>query len=144
MLLRYGLLLGLSLSLIALADSALKTGWFPVPWYGTVLGAAFLLLGWQLGAWATRQKPAAASSPQIAMPEEKMAPADVPSCESLSDREAEVLRFLAEGLSNREIGNRLFISENTVKTHLQNLYSKLGVQRRTQAVARARALGLIP
>lgn len=62
----------------------------------------------------------------------------------LSAREIEVLRLVAEGHSNREIGERLFISVFTVKCHVQTLAGKLGVKRRTQAVARAKVLGLLP
>lgn len=61
----------------------------------------------------------------------------------LSDREAEVLALLAQGLSNREMAERLFVSENTIKKHLANLYLKLDVQRRTQALSVARQRGLI-
>jgi LuxR family transcriptional regulator, maltose regulon positive regulatory protein len=64
--------------------------------------------------------------------------------EPLSDRELEVLAFLSEGLPNREIGRRLFISLPTVKSHTLNIYGKLGVHSRAEAVARARALGLLP
>jgi two-component system, NarL family, response regulator LiaR len=61
----------------------------------------------------------------------------------LSPRELEVLRLMAEGLSNQEIAARLFVSLNTVKTHSANLFIKLDVRRRTQAVERARKLNLI-
>jgi LuxR family maltose regulon positive regulatory protein len=64
--------------------------------------------------------------------------------ESLSERELEVLQLVAEGLTNPEIASRLFLSLNTVKAHTRNIYGKLGVHNRTQAVARARALGLLP
>lgn len=63
--------------------------------------------------------------------------------EPLSERETEVLRLVAEGLSNREIGERLVISIYTVKKHMENIHSKLYVNNRTQAVARARDLGLL-
>jgi LuxR family maltose regulon positive regulatory protein len=63
--------------------------------------------------------------------------------ENLSDRELELLRLLAEGLSNREIAERLVITEGTVKAHTSNIYRKLDVRTRTQAVARARALHLL-
>jgi LuxR family maltose regulon positive regulatory protein len=64
--------------------------------------------------------------------------------EPLSERELEVLQLIAEGLTNREIAARLFLALNTVKAHTRNIYGKLGVHGRTQAVARARALGLLP
>jgi LuxR family maltose regulon positive regulatory protein len=63
--------------------------------------------------------------------------------EPLSQREVEVLRLIAQGLSNREIGERLFLSLNTVKGHNQKIFGKLQVQNRTEAVARARELGLL-
>jgi DNA-binding NarL/FixJ family response regulator len=63
--------------------------------------------------------------------------------ESLSDRELDVLRVMAEGLANREIGTRLFVSEATVKTHVQHILRKLDAGTRTQAVARARERMLI-
>jgi len=61
----------------------------------------------------------------------------------VSDREYEVLTLLADGLSNREIAERLFVSPNTVKTHLAHLYEKLAVSRRTQAISKAKELRLI-
>jgi len=62
---------------------------------------------------------------------------------NISGRELEVLQCVADGLSNEEIAARLFISLNTVKTHLSNLYFKLEVKRRTQAVEKARSLGIV-
>jgi ATP/maltotriose-dependent transcriptional regulator MalT len=62
--------------------------------------------------------------------------------EPLSQRELEVLHLLAEGLSNKEIAERLFLALSTVKGHNRNIYGKLQVQRRTEAIARARELGL--
>lgn len=62
----------------------------------------------------------------------------------ISQREYEVLQLMSEGLSNQEIGKKLFISLPTVKTHATNLYMKLDVKRRTQAVQRAKELQLIP
>jgi LuxR family maltose regulon positive regulatory protein len=61
----------------------------------------------------------------------------------LSDRELEILRLVAAGLTNREAGERLFISDETVKKHLSSIYGKLSVHRRTEAAARARELGLL-
>lgn len=61
----------------------------------------------------------------------------------LSERELEVLQLIAEGDSNFEIAERLFLSENTIKTHVSNLFVKLDVKRRTQAVTRAKELRII-
>lgn len=61
----------------------------------------------------------------------------------ISDCELEVLEQVAKGLSNQQIADTLFVSVNTVKTHLKNLYEKLEVKRRTQAVEKARELKLI-
>ncbi len=62
----------------------------------------------------------------------------------LSKRELEILEHMARGLSNQEIAETLFVSLSTVKTHNQNLFSKLDVKRRTQAIERARQMGIIP
>jgi LuxR family maltose regulon positive regulatory protein len=63
--------------------------------------------------------------------------------EPLSERELEVLQLIAQGLSNREIAERLFLALSTVKVHTRNIYGKLGVHSRTQAVARGRELGML-
>ena len=62
----------------------------------------------------------------------------------ITPRELEILGLIAAGLSNREIAERLFVSENTVKTHSSRLFDKLGAQRRTQAVQLGKAARLIP
>jgi len=62
----------------------------------------------------------------------------------LSKREMEILDLLAKGHSNQEIASTLFVSVSTVKTHIQNLFEKLEVKRRTQAIEKARSLNLIP
>jgi LuxR family maltose regulon positive regulatory protein len=74
---------------------------------------------------------------------EPSAPGGQPLVEPLSGRELEVLRLLATGLSNRAIGETLVIAVGTVKKHLKNIYGKLGAHSRTQAVARARELGIL-
>jgi LuxR family maltose regulon positive regulatory protein len=77
-----------------------------------------------------------ASSPSLALPAQELV-------EPLSQRELEVLQLVAQGFSNREIGKRLFLAINTVKGHNRNIFGKLQVQRRTEAIARARAIGLL-
>lgn len=62
----------------------------------------------------------------------------------ISKREMDVLQLIAQGCSNQEIANQLFVSLNTVKTHSSNLFLKLDVKRRTQAIEKAKRLSLIP
>jgi LuxR family maltose regulon positive regulatory protein len=83
------------------------------------------------------------AEPEQAAPLETRAP-ESDLIEPLSERELRVLQLIAEGLTNPEIAPRLFLALNTVKTHSSNIYGKLDVHSRTQAVARARALGLLP
>ena len=63
--------------------------------------------------------------------------------EPLSEREIEVLQLIAEGLTNQEVANRLYLSLYTVKAHARNIYAKFGVKNRTQAVAKGKALGIL-
>jgi LuxR family maltose regulon positive regulatory protein len=79
-------------------------------------------------------------APLVAPP---VAPLVAPLVEPLSARELEILELINQGLSNQEIGARLFLALSTVKGHNRNIFGKLQVQRRTEAVARARALGIL-
>jgi LuxR family maltose regulon positive regulatory protein len=81
--------------------------------------------------------------PEQADPSESRVP-ESDFFEPLSERELKVLQLIAEGLTNPEIASRLFLSVNTVKAHTRNIYGKLGVHSRTQAVAKAQALGVLP
>lgn len=72
----------------------------------------------------------------------KSSPASI--IEPLSERELEVLHWLASGASNQEIGQRLCIAESTVKRHVSNIFGKLNVRNRTQAAVRANELGISP
>jgi two-component system, NarL family, response regulator LiaR len=97
-----------------------------------------------LGVWAGLKwtKP---NAPAIVNPSRDK-PANVEQVmkkHNISPREYEVLCLIAEGLSNQEIAGRLFVSLNTIKTHSSNLFLKLDVKRRTQAVQRAQELGLL-
>ena len=77
------------------------------------------------------------------LPDVPDAPRPQPLLDPLTDRELDVLRAVADGLSNRETAARLFLSEGTVKNHVTNVLAKLGVRDRTQAALRAQALGLL-
>jgi LuxR family maltose regulon positive regulatory protein len=69
---------------------------------------------------------------------------DQPPVEPLSEREVEIVRFIAAGMSNLEIAQQMVITVGTVKWHLANIYGKLNVHSRTQALARASDLGMLP
>ena len=73
----------------------------------------------------------------------RIGPLPNPILSHSAPREVEVLQLIAQGLSNQEISERLVLALGTVKGHNQNIFGKLQVQRRTEAVARARALGLL-
>ncbi|MBH0238754.1 LuxR C-terminal-related transcriptional regulator [Methylobrevis albus] len=106
------------------------------------LAAAAVLADPALGRIAARFFGPADAQVAGGLPETPAAgsgPGDPP----LSGREREVLLLLAEGLSNKEIARRLGVDPNTVKYHLKRLFSKLGVERRTRAIVRARSFGLI-
>ena len=61
----------------------------------------------------------------------------------LSEREMEVLKMVEQGFSNKDLASKLFVSENTIKTHLKNIYVKLDANRRTEAVSKAKELGIL-
>jgi LuxR family maltose regulon positive regulatory protein len=84
-----------------------------------------------------------AASPRAIKADLPAAPPAQSLIEPLSRRELEVLQLMAQGLSNREIGERLFLALNTVKGHNQKIFAKLQVERRTEAIARARDLHLL-
>ena len=118
---------------------------YPGEVYGGLVAIIFTAVGAALGLRWTRAKEV------VVVREIRVRESGpfVPDAEALgrtglTPREHEILGLIAEGLSNREIGERLFVSENTVKTHSARLFEKLGAARRTQAVQEGRRMGLIP
>ena len=113
--------------------------------YGGLIAVIFVSLGVWLGLKLTKKK-------EVLVVREIQVPALQPFAlneERLKDlgitkRELEILALMAQGMSNREIAEKLFVSENTVKTHSSRLFDKLSAKRRTQAVQIGKEMGLIP
>src|SRR5262244_920717 len=105
--------------------------------YIGALAVLFTSLGVWVGLRLTRRKVV------IASPEFKLNEPELQRL-GISKREYEVLELIAQGLSNQEIAEKLFVSLHTVKTHSSNLFMKLDARRRTQAIHRAKELGLLP
>jgi DNA-binding CsgD family transcriptional regulator len=113
--------------------------------YGAVVAAVFASVGIWLGRRLT------AGRERVVVREVPVARAEVfvPDARrrdelGITPREMEILGLVAEGMSNREIAERLFVSENTVKTHCSRAFDKLGARRRTQAVQMGKEMGLLP
>jgi DNA-binding CsgD family transcriptional regulator len=113
--------------------------------YGALIAALFAGVGIWLGLKLTRKEevvvireiPVPSSTPFV-LNEEQLKRLGI------TRRELEILELIAQGLSNREIAGKLFVSENTVKTHSSRLFDKLSAKRRTQAVQIGKEIGLIP
>ena len=112
--------------------------------YGGLIAVIFAGVGIWVGLKLTRKKevlvvkevPVPSSQP-FALNEERL------KLLGITKRELEILELMAQGMSNREIAEKLFVSENTVKTHSSRLFDKLGAKRRTQAVQIGKEMGLI-
>ena len=149
----YGVAGGLLIAVLKLTEYRFLVIEHSVEIYGALVAALFAGLGIWLGQTLTRKKPAAiikevAVQAPLQSPVQQMGPfvADETRVSQLgiTPREMEILALIATGLSNREIAGRLFVSENTVKTHSSRLFDKLGAKRRTQAVQIGKAARLIP
>jgi DNA-binding CsgD family transcriptional regulator len=121
---------------------------YPGEIYGGIVAIIFTAVGIHVGLRLTRAKEVVVVKEVPVEVHVERAPFAFDPAKAkdvgITPREHEILTLIAEGLSNREIGERLFVSENTVKTHSSRIFDKLGVARRVQAVVRARELGLIP
>lgn len=119
--------------------------------YGGMVAATFAVLGIWLGLKLTRKQQMIVVR-EIPVPLQGPSPATGPFVPdegkraelNITPREFEILELIAQGLSNREIAGKLFVSENTVKTHSSRVFDKLGAKRRTQAVQLAKEFGLLP
>jgi DNA-binding CsgD family transcriptional regulator len=155
----YGLLGGALIALLKVLEYKYFVRAYPAEVYGGLVAVIFSALGLWFGLrWSRSREPQAAQEPppprevvvvkevEVRVREDEPFSVDAGKLKELgiTPREHQILGLIAEGLSNREIGERLFVSENTVKTHSSRLFDKLGVNRRVQAVQRGRELGLIP
>ncbi|MBO3698612.1 response regulator transcription factor [Roseivirga sp. E12] len=129
--LRFGLIIIALLVLFQLSNASLFVPSIPADVVIGITAVILIGLGIYLGGNMKKDRVVEVSAP-ISIDTEKIISLGI------SERELEVLQLISEGLSNQEIGERLFISESTIKTHVSSLFVKLDVKRRTQAVTRAK------
>ena len=139
----YGLSGGLLIAVLKLVEYRFLVVEHSVEIYGGLIALLFASLGIWLGLKLTRKKEVVvfrevAVAAPFSLNEGKLREL------GLTRRELEILALIANGMSNREIAEKLFVSENTVKTHSSRLFDKLSAKRRTQAVQIGKELGLIP
>jgi len=142
----FGLLGGALIALLKLIEYRFLVVEHSLEIYGGLVALVFSALGVWLGLKLTRRPDESAAIPAASVPARATGfVADRVRLEALgiTPREHEILQLIAAGLSNREIAERLFVSENTVKTHSSRLFEKLQAKRRTQAVQLAKEAGLI-
>ncbi len=139
-LLIYALAGGALITLLQVVDYNYFIHRYSMEIYGGLVAVIFTGLGIYFGLKLTRKKVVVKEvevSKSFTLNEKKLKDLEI------TQRELEILQQMALGLSNREIGERLFVSENTVKTHSSRLFEKLDARRRTEAVKKAKEWGLI-
>ena len=147
----YGLCGGLLIAALKLIEYRFIVLQHSIEIYGGLTALVFAGLGIWLGLKLTRKEQVIVER-QLIVEREVRVPAGTPFALNeerlhelaITKRELEILELIAHGLSNREIAEKLFVSENTVKTHSSRLFDKLSAKRRTQAVQKGKELGLIP
>jgi NarL family two-component system response regulator LiaR len=140
----YGLIGGILIAVLKWTEYRFLVIEHSVEIYGGLTAAIFAFLGIWLGLKLTGTKqrvvvkevPVSAGEPFI--PDEKKR-----ENLGITRRELEILELIAQGMSNREIAEKLYVSENTVKTHSSRVFDKLGARRRTQAVQLGKEFGLL-
>ena len=143
----YGLLGGILIAALKLIEYRFLVVEHAFEIYGGLIALVFAILGIWLGLTLTRKTPEAVVITEVRF--EPAAASFVQDTDKLrtlgiTKRELEILEAIAAGLSNREIAEKLFVSENTVKTHASRLLEKLSAKRRTHAVQIGKELRLIP
>jgi DNA-binding CsgD family transcriptional regulator len=141
----YGLLGGILIAGLRLIEYRWLVVEHSIEIYGALVAALFAGFGIWLGLRLTRSRERVVIG-EVPVPASATFVRDQARLESLriTPRELEILELIAEGLSNREIAARVFVSENTVKTHSSRVFDKLGARRRTQAVQIGKEWRLIP
>ncbi len=141
----YGLLAGVLIAALRLIEFKWLVLEHSVEIYGGLVAAVFATLGIWLGLKLTRHTQTVVVR-EVEIPAPVNFVRDQSKVDSLgiTPRELEVLELIAAGLSNKEIAERVYVSENTVKTHSSRVFDKLGARRRTQAVQLGKELRLIP
>jgi len=141
----YGLCGGLLIVALKLIEYRFLVVEHSIEIYGGLVAAVFAGLGIWLGLKLTKKKETVVVKEVLIDGTQPFALNEARLRElAITRRELEILELIAAGLSNREIANKLFVSENTVKTHSSRLFDKLSAKRRTQAVQIGKDLGLIP
>jgi len=141
----YGLVGGMLITLLQWTQYRFLVVEHSVEIYGALIAALFAALGIWLGLKLTRPKTQVVVK-EVPVPAGRPFVPDDRKREDLgiTPRELDILVLIAQGMSNREIAEKLFVSENTVKTHSTRVFSKLGARRRTQAVQLGKEFGLLP
>jgi len=141
----YGLCGGVLIVLLKLVEYRFLVIEHSIEIYGGLVALLFAVLGIWLGLKLTKTKETVVVK-EVLLPAPKSFTLNEVKLHELgiTRRELEILELIARGLSNREIAEKLFVSENTVKTHSSRLFDKLNAKRRTQAVQLGKELGLIP
>ena len=143
----YGLCGGFLIVLLKLIEYRFLVVEHSIEIYGGLVAAVFAGLGIWLGLKLTKKKETVIVNvvKEVPVAAEPFAVNEARLRDlGITPREREILELIANGLSNREIAERLFVSENTVKTHSSRLFDKLSAKRRTQAVQIGKEMGLIP
>jgi NarL family two-component system response regulator LiaR len=141
----YGLIGGILITVLKWTEYRFLVVEHSIEIYGGLTAAAFAGLGIWLGLRLTGTRRRIAAK-EVPVPAGEPFVPDQRKREDLAitRREFEILELIAQGLSNREIAAKLYVSENTVKTHSSRVFHKLGAKRRTQAVQLGKELGLLP
>ena len=143
----YGLIGGILIAVLKWTEYRYLVIEHSIEIYGGLIAATFAVLGIWLGLKLTgRPERIVVKEVRVPVPAAQPFLLDEKKRENLgiSPRELEILELIAQGMSNREIAGKLFLSENTVKTHSSRVFDKLGAKRRTQAVQLGKEFGLLP